>query len=88
MDTASPIVSRRRAAPARGAAADSKSPEKQECMESHRLLLWEELPEWQREDNSHVESGYRIATPSVLRCFKSWFYLHNESGIRHLASPV
>ena len=78
MDTVAP---RRRAVLARGVVADSKPLLKQECMESHRLLLWTELPEWQREDNSHVESGYRVATPSVARCFKSWLYLHNESGI-------
>jgi adiponectin receptor len=60
--------------------ADSKPAFQPERMVSHRLLLWSELPEWQREDNSHVESGYRVATPSVLQCLKSWLYLHNESG--------
>lgn len=75
------ITSRRRAVQARCDVADSKPTVKQMCRERRRLLLWRELPEWQREDNSHVESGYRVATPSVAQCLESWRYLHNESGI-------
>lgn len=47
---------------------------------THQLLDWNDLPEWQKEDNSFVESGYRVAAPSFLKCMGSWRYLHNESS--------
>lgn len=54
-----------------------------------RLLDWTELPEWQKEDNSFVETGYRPSDGSVLSCVGSWFYLHNESGaFYHLGSVL
>ena len=71
---------RRRLAPIPHAVADSKPSRSEERMGHGRLLLWSELPDWQREDNSHIESGYRVATPSVVQCLQSWLYLHNESG--------
>jgi adiponectin receptor len=43
-----------------------------------RLLRFEELPEqWQ--ENKYIFSGYRFLT-SKSQCFKSIFYVHNESG--------
>ncbi|MCJ1244285.1 hypothetical protein MMC30_001483 [Trapelia coarctata] len=45
-----------------------------------RLLHWDELPEWQQEDNTLIETGYRPATASILECIQSWFYLNNETG--------
>ncbi|KAF9960355.1 hypothetical protein BGZ65_012448 [Modicella reniformis] len=43
-----------------------------------RLLHFEELPEqWQ--ENKYIFSGYRFLT-SKSQCFKSIFYVHNESG--------
>lgn len=46
-----------------------------------QLLEWSELPDWQKEDNSYVQTGYRVATPSFIRCLQSWGYLHNETGM-------
>ncbi|KFH66709.1 hypothetical protein MVEG_07234 [Podila verticillata NRRL 6337] len=43
-----------------------------------RLLRFEELPEqWQ--ENKYIFSGYRFLS-SKTQCFKSIFYVHNESG--------
>ncbi|KAF9337222.1 hypothetical protein BG006_005794 [Podila minutissima] len=43
-----------------------------------RLLRFEELPEqWQ--ENEYIFSGYRFLS-SKTQCFKSIFYVHNESG--------
>lgn len=53
-------------------------------VEPPRLLEWTELPDWQKEDNSYVQTGYRVATPSFIRCLQSWGYLHNETGTTHL----
>ncbi|KAI9316248.1 hemolysin-III related-domain-containing protein [Dichotomocladium elegans] len=44
----------------------------------HRLLSWEELPNWLR-DNIFITSGYRQPQGSYVGCLKSLFYLHNES---------
>lgn len=49
-----------------------------------QLLEWSELPDWQKEDNSYVQTGYRVATPSFIRCLQSWGYLHNETGTTRL----
>ncbi|SCU91146.1 LAFA_0F02102g1_1 [Lachancea sp. 'fantastica'] len=46
--------------------------------QKRRLYTWEEIPEWQR-DNEHIRSGYIIETKSLKECFCSLFYLHNES---------
>ncbi|OJK05231.1 hemolysin III family protein [Aspergillus aculeatinus CBS 121060] len=43
-----------------------------------KLLHWEELPHWQR-DNQHIHSGYRPASASFLVSFQSLTYLHNET---------
>ncbi|GJJ79011.1 adiponectin receptor [Entomortierella parvispora] len=43
-----------------------------------RLLRFDELPEqWQ--ENKYILSGYRFLS-SKTQCFKSIFYVHNESG--------
>lgn len=43
-----------------------------------KLVHWDELPHWQR-DNRHIHTGYREASSSFLRSFQSLGYLHNES---------
>ncbi|KAK2060587.1 HlyIII-domain-containing protein [Colletotrichum caudatum] len=43
------------------------------------LLSWEELPEWQQCGSDHIKTGYRRACNSVLECFASWTYIHNET---------
>ncbi|QLL35076.1 hypothetical protein HG536_0H04520 [Torulaspora globosa] len=45
---------------------------------ARRLYTWDEIPEWQR-DNEHILTGYVGETKSSWECFKSLFYLHNES---------
>ena len=45
-----------------------------------RLLDLSELPDWQKEDNTFLESGYRPATPTFLLCLSTWLYVHNETG--------
>ncbi|KAG8840614.1 hypothetical protein FRB91_005886 [Serendipita sp. 411] len=45
----------------------------------HRLLNWNEIPEWQR-DNEYIISGYRGELNSLKKCLSSAFtYLHNET---------
>ena len=43
-----------------------------------RLLHWDDLPHWQR-DNHHIHTGYRPASFSFLVSFQSLTYLHNET---------
>lgn len=43
-----------------------------------RLLLWEEIPTWQQ-DNEYIRSGYRAATGSFQKCFESLSHVHNET---------
>lgn len=43
-----------------------------------KLLHWDDLPHWQR-DNQHIHNGYRPASASILGSFHSLSYLHNES---------
>lgn len=43
-----------------------------------QLYLWDELPEWQK-DNCYILSGYVRETFSYLECLRSLTYLHNES---------
>lgn len=43
-----------------------------------RLLHWDDLPHWQR-DNHHIHTGYRPASFSFLVSFQSLSYLHNET---------
>lgn len=46
--------------------------------QGRRLYTWDEIPDWQK-DNEHILSGYVGETKSAWACFKSLFYLHNES---------
>lgn len=43
-----------------------------------RLYTWEEIPEWQK-DNEHILRGYVRETNSFRRCINSLFYIHNET---------
>lgn len=43
-----------------------------------KVLHWDELPHWQR-DNHHIHTGYRPASFSFLGSFQSLGYLHNET---------
>ncbi|KAE8146538.1 hemolysin-III related-domain-containing protein [Aspergillus avenaceus] len=43
-----------------------------------KLLHWNDLPHWQR-DNQHIHTGYRPASFSFLLSFQSLTYLHNET---------
>lgn len=45
---------------------------------SKKLLHWDDLPHWQR-DNHHIHTGYRPASFSFLLSFQSLTYLHNET---------
>lgn len=51
---------------------------KQPAEAIRRLLVWDELPAWLR-DNHHIHSGYRPESSSFLISFQSLAYLHNES---------
>ncbi|KAL2130173.1 hypothetical protein VTI74DRAFT_6805 [Chaetomium olivicolor] len=44
----------------------------------YRLLHWDDLPAWRR-DNPSIHSGYRPESNSFLGSLRSLFYLHNES---------
>ncbi|KAJ2308291.1 hypothetical protein IWW54_004112, partial [Coemansia sp. RSA 2705] len=56
---------------------------------ARRHLLWHELPAWMR-DNQYILSGYRPPTNSFRKCFRSWLYVHNETGniMTHLAGAL
>lgn len=43
-----------------------------------RLLSYDEIPEWYRE-NEHIRQGYRPVSGSVKTSFSSWKYIHNET---------
>ena len=45
----------------------------------HSLLLWDNLPEWSK-DNEYIKSGFRPISNSYIDSFQSCFYLHNETG--------
>jgi len=45
---------------------------------SRRLLHWDHLPHWRR-DNHYIHTGYRPSTASFLDSILSLSYLHNES---------
>lgn len=51
--------------------------------------LWNDLPEW-RKDNDHIHSGFRPLSNSYWGCFRSCFYVHNETGniLSHLLATV
>ncbi|KAJ2775309.1 hypothetical protein IWQ57_000473 [Coemansia nantahalensis] len=61
--------------------ADAKAPRKH--------LVWEELPPWMR-DNHFIRGGYRRPTNSFRKCFRSWLYVHNETGniMTHLGGAL
>ncbi|KAI9883783.1 MAG: galactokinase [Watsoniomyces obsoletus] len=50
----------------------------EEKVEHALLLLWDDLPDWQR-DNHYIQSGYRRASNSFFTSLRSLTYLHNES---------
>ena len=43
------------------------------------LLAWDDLPEWCK-DNEYIKTGFRPISNSYLDCFRSCYYLHNETG--------
>lgn len=45
---------------------------------SLKLLSYNELPEWYK-DNEFIHTGYRPISFSTQACFASWLYLHNET---------
>jgi adiponectin receptor len=44
----------------------------------HTLVHWNDLPHWQQ-DNQYIHSGYRKASYSYSRSWKSILHWHNES---------
>ena len=50
----------------------------EEKIEHVLLVLWDDLPTWQR-DNKYIQSGYRRASNSFWKSFASLGYIHNES---------
>lgn len=48
-------------------------------VKSNRLLEWDDLPAWAK-DNEYIQSGFRPSTNSYKDCWRSCFYLHNETG--------
>ncbi len=50
----------------------------EEKLEHTLLVLWSDLPTWQR-DNHYIVRGYRRASHSYIASLKSLGYLHNES---------
>jgi adiponectin receptor len=51
---------------------------KQPATAIRKLLHWDELPPWLR-DNHHIHTGYRPASSSLVGSFQSLFYVHNET---------
>ncbi|KMP07813.1 adiponectin receptor protein 1 [Coccidioides immitis RMSCC 2394] len=43
-----------------------------------RTVHWDDLPHWLR-DNQHIHTGYRPASESFVKSFKSLGYIHNET---------
>lgn len=50
----------------------------EEKIESALLLVWDELPEWRR-DNAFITTGYRPTSNSYRHSLASIFSVHNES---------
>lgn len=46
--------------------------------DSQRLLDWDDLPPWQR-NNVYVLTGHRRASPSHIASLRSIFRVHNET---------
>ena len=57
----------------------SPSSTKEEPKVPRSLLLWDDLPEWSK-DNEYIKTGFRPTSNSYLDSFRSCFYLHNETG--------
>ncbi len=57
--------------------------------EAKLFLLWDELPEWSQ-DNEFIHSGFRPISNSYWDCFRSCFYVHNETGniLSHLLATL
>lgn len=58
--------------------AASKIQEGEKEIERKLTVIWNDLPAWQQ-DNHYILSGYRPATNSYSKSFKSLGYLHNET---------
>lgn len=56
-----------------------KSAPSQPTIHSIRLLKWDDLPAWAK-DNEYIHSGFRPSTNSYKDCLQSCFYIHNETG--------
>jgi len=50
----------------------------EKIIEQKLTILWNELPGWQR-DNHYITSGYRPASNSYNKSFRSIGYIHNET---------
>lgn len=57
---------------------DSRSNQTHASIKKPRLLSWDEIEPWQR-DNPHITAGYRPCSQSYAACSQSLFWLHNES---------
>lgn len=52
--------------------------ENSHCQKRAALIHFSELPSWYK-DNPDIHYGYRPVSGSAKACFRSWFYLHNET---------
>ena len=52
--------------------------EEMEKNRKFKLVSWDELPDWQR-DNEHIVSGYRPASFSLYRSIESMRMVHNDT---------
>ena len=55
----------------------------------YQCLKWDELPS-DYKDNEYIQTGYRPLSYSYLESFRSFFYIHNESGsiYSHLLATI
>lgn len=53
------------------------------------FLFWNDLPKW-CQDNEYIYSGFRPISNSYGACFRSLFYIHNETGniLSHLLATI
>lgn len=65
---------------AAGAAKDLQSAalNAEKKLEAKLTYLWSEIPSWQQ-DNHYITSGYRGASNSYAKSWKSLLYIHNET---------
>lgn len=63
-----------------GAARDLQSAalNAEKKLEAKLTYLWSEIPSWQQ-DNHYIISGYRGASNSYAKSWKSLLYIHNET---------